>query len=320
MDELFAHEVGHNLGANHVPSNSNIAPEEAVRPYAFAYNNLAESVHTVTSQGTDTTFPVAIFSLAGNSGATVGVAGRQENARALRATVGMASRYSDVFAPPPGNRAPAAPTELTGYATSESSVHLTWKDNSTSEDTFEVLQAPTLAPRNVAFSGSRIRSVGANTVEVDLTGLSPDYYAFAVRARNAAGASETSNSIGFFLPRDPCNEDETTTCLQRGRFDVWLHFATDDGTGHGKVKRVDLGDASTLMYFFDESNVEMLIKVLDGCRINNRFWVFAAAATDLEYYLYVWDTTSGVVAIYYNSPGTAPRAVTDTQAFATCDR
>ncbi|MCY3592379.1 MAG: M12 family metallo-peptidase [Acidobacteria bacterium] len=320
VDELFAHEVGHNLGANHVPSNSNLRPEEAVRPYAFAYNNLAERVHTVTSQGTDTTFPVAIFSLAGNSGATVGVAGRQENARALRATVDMASRYSDVFAPPSGNGAPAAPTELTGYATSESSVHLTWKDNSTSEDTFEVLRAPTLAPRNVAFSGSRIRSVRANTVQVDLTGLSPGYYAFAVRARNAAGASETSNSIGFYLPRDPCEETETGTCLQRGRFDVWLHFGTDEGTGHGKVKRVDLGDASTLMYFFDESNVEMLIKILDGCRINNRFWVFAAAATDLEYYLYVWDTTTGVAAIYYNSPGTAPRAVTDTRAFATCDR
>ncbi|MDE2691408.1 MAG: fibronectin type III domain-containing protein [Acidobacteriota bacterium] len=215
---------------------------------------------------------------------------------------------------------PAAPTELIGYATSESSVRLAWKDNSTGEDTFEVLRSASYAPRNVAFSGSRIRSVSVNTVQVDLTGLSPGYHAFAVRARNAAGASETSNSVAFLLPRKPCNESETGTCLQRGRFDVWVHFGTDDGTGHAKVKRVDLGDAATLIYFFDESNVEMLIKILDGCRINSRFWVFAAAATDLEYYLYVWDTTTGVAAIYYNSPGTAPRAVTDTQAFATCDR
>ena len=215
---------------------------------------------------------------------------------------------------------PAVPTELTGYATSESSVHLTWKDNSTSEDTFEVLQSDSLVPRNWSFYGSRIRSVGANTVQVDLEGLSPGHYAFAVRARNAAGASETSNSSGFFLPRKPCEETETGTCLQRGRFDVWVHFGPDDDIGHAQVKPVDLGDASTLMYFFDESNVEMLIKVLDGCRINNRFWVFAAAATDLQYYLYVWDTTTGVAAIYYNSPGTAPRAVTDTQAFTTCDR
>jgi hypothetical protein len=319
-DSLFAHEVGHNLGANHVPSNAVLTPEEAVRPYAFGFNNLTERIHTVTSQGTDTTFPVAIFSLAGNRGSIVGVAGRQENARALRLTVGMASRYSDVFAPPAGNRAPAAPTKLTGYATSDSSLRLTWKDNSNNEDSFELLRSNDLAPRTREFYGAPIRTLGANTMQVDLTGLEYGYHAFAVRARSAGGVSETSNNLAFWLPRDPCNEGDLTACLQRGRFDVWVHFWTDGDVQHGKVKQVDLGPDSSLYYFFDENNVEMLVKVLDGCRMNDHFWVYAAAATDLRYNLHVWDTRTGVAVVYQNSPGTVPVAVTDAQAFATCGR
>ena len=320
VDSLFAHEVGHNLGANHVPSNAGLAPEEAVRPFAFAFNNLTERVHTVTSQGTGTTFPVEVFSLSGNSGTVLGVRDRQENARALRATVGVASRYSDVFAPSAGNRAPAAPTRLTGFATSDSSLRLTWKDNSSNEDSFELLQSIDLAPRNREFSGTPIRTVGANTVQLDLTALGHGYHAFAVRARSAGGVSETSNSIAFWLPRDPCNEGDLTACLQRGRFDVWVHFWTDGDVQHGKVKQVDLGPDSSLYYFFDENNVEMLIKVLDGCRENNHFWVYAAAATDLRYNLHVWDTRTGVAVVYQNSPGTVPLAITDSQAFATCGR
>jgi len=320
VDYLFAHETGHNLGANHVPSNSNVAPEDAVRPYAYAYINLAEGIHTVTSSGTGTTSPVPVFSHVRNSGATVGVAGRQENARALRSTVDMASRYSDAFAPPSGNRAPAAPTDLTGYATGDSSVFLTWKDNSNDEDSFELLRSSGFALRNREFSGSPIRTVGPNSVQVDLSGLGHGYHAFAVRARNGDGVSDTSNSIAFWLPRDPCNEGQWTACLQRGRFDVWVHFWTGGDVQHGKVKQVDLGDASSLYYFFDENNVEMLIKVLNGCRTNNHFWVFAAAATDLEYNLHVWDTRTGVAVVYRNPAGTVPVAINDSSAFATCDR
>jgi len=320
MEVIFAHQVGHNLGGNHEPSNTTTSPQDAVRPFAFAYINEAESIHTIVGNGTGETVTVNAFSFSGNRGIALGVRDRQENARALRVTAGMASRYSDALASPSGNSAPAAPTELTGYATSDSSVVLNWKDNSNNEDAFELLHTSELAPRNREFSGSPIRTVGPNSVQVDLSGLGRGYHAFAVRARNRGGVSETSNSVAFWLPRDPCTEGEFTACLQRGRFDVWVHFWTGGDVQHGKAKQVDLGDASSLYYFFDENNVEMLIKVLNGCRTNNRFWVFAAAATDLEYNLHVWDTKTGVAVLYRNPAGTVPAAINDSSAFATCDR
>ena len=62
----------------------------------------------------------------------------------------------------------------------------------------------------------------------------------------------------------------------------------------GGAGRAD--DGQTLFYFFDPANWEMLVKVLDGCEINNHFWVFAAAATDVEYTLTVTDTETGRTA------------------------
>jgi hypothetical protein len=62
----------------------------------------------------------------------------------------------------------------------------------------------------------------------------------------------------------------------------------------------------------------MLIKVLDGCNINNRYWVFAAATTNVEYTLRVTDTETGASKQYRNPLGQASPAITDTSAFATC--
>ena len=77
-------------------------------------------------------------------------------------------------------------------------------------------------------------------------------------------------------------------------------------------------DTSGLFWFFDADNWEVLVKVLDGCAINQRFWVFAAATTNVEYTLRVTDIESGALSEYFNPLGRAADAITDTSAFATC--
>ncbi len=74
---------------------------------------------------------------------------------------------------------------------------------------------------------------------------------------------------------------------------------------------------SGLFWFFEAENRELLVKVFDGCGINDRFWVFSAATTDVEFTLRVTDTMSGTVKTYFNPLGVAA-ANTDTDAFATC--
>jgi hypothetical protein len=60
----------------------------------------------------------------------------------------------------------------------------------------------------------------------------------------------------------------------------------------------------------------MLIKVLDGCKINGHFWVYSAAATDLGLDITVTDTATGATWNYYEKgPGPPAPAITESKAF-----
>ncbi len=105
--------------------------------------------------------------------------------------------------------------------------------------------------------------------------------------------------------------------MNGGRFAVSATWKDFDGK-RGKAKAASkLGDSGTF-FFFAKENWEMVVKVLDGCEANNRYWVFAAATTNLEHTLRVRDTVSGKVKSYRNRLGHTPDIVTDSAAFASC--
>jgi hypothetical protein len=74
-------------------------------------------------------------------------------------------------------------------------------------------------------------------------------------------------------------------------------------------------NGSGMFWFFDQENWEVLVKVLDGCGVNGRFWVFAASTTDLGYAIRVEDTATGEVREYRAEPGAPASAITDMEAF-----
>lgn len=122
------------------------------------------------------------------------------------------------------------------------------------------------------------------------------------------------------LDPDRCARNETTACLAPDRFEVRVRWRTAQGqTGFGHRKEIGSTN-SVLFWFFDPSNVEILVKVLDGCPLNQRYWVFGAASTDVEYTLEVIDRERGdITKTYFNTLGTASPAITDSNAFATCN-
>ncbi|MEM7349295.1 MAG: hypothetical protein AAF657_00720 [Acidobacteriota bacterium] len=119
---------------------------------------------------------------------------------------------------------------------------------------------------------------------------------------------------------EACVEDGETLCLNGGRFQVrgsWRDFG--DETGSARVVSLPVeSDDSGLFWFFGPNNWEVLIKILDGCSINNRYWVFSAATTNVEYSLEITDTQTRAIRTYTNPLGISAAAVTDTDAFATC--
>jgi hypothetical protein len=105
-----------------------------------------------------------------------------------------------------------------------------------------------------------------------------------------------------------------TLSLQGGRFQVGVTWKTTDGaTGPGTP--VTLTGDSGYFWFFNAANVELIVKVLDGCSLNQRFWVFAGGLTNVNTTLTVTDTHTGAVKIYTNPPSTPFKPIQDTSAF-----
>lgn len=114
-----------------------------------------------------------------------------------------------------------------------------------------------------------------------------------------------------------CPADLTTLCLNGGRFLVRADWTEADGTaGHGTG--VALTADTGYFWFFSSSNVEMVVKVLNGCGFNSRYWVFAGGLTNVEVLLTVVDTQNGTTKTYHNPVNTAFQPIQDTAAFATC--
>lgn len=113
-----------------------------------------------------------------------------------------------------------------------------------------------------------------------------------------------------------CLNGGTTLCLQEGRFKVEVDWTTKTGTGHGNA--VPLTDQSGYFWFFDASNVEITIKIIDACSLNNRYWIFFSGLTNVGVKLTVTDLQTGTVKTYNNPLNKTIATVLDTNAMAVC--
>ncbi len=124
------------------------------------------------------------------------------------------------------------------------------------------------------------------------------------------------NHSGMGVAPGPCSPTDSL-CLNNDRFKVRSHFLTSAAqTGSAGVFK--LTDDTGYLYFFNPSNVEAVVKVLNACSLNNRYWVFAGGLTDVRTVITVTDTQRNAVRTYINPQGTAFQPIQDTAAFATC--
>ena len=311
-DETFAHEIGHNLGANHDPPNAGSNWEDAdrrnnvsVQPYAFGHTwfsgqhpNIPDR-DTIMSYGSGRPEPwfstVRVQPRIEGRNAVFGIANERENERALRATVGIVARFSDALPrgtgpdpepPPPSGDGPTAPGNLTGTSTGPTSVRLSWVDRSDNETGFEV-------QLRQGRGGWRTDStVPANTTTADITGLTPGgRYDFRVRAFNDSGRSP-SNLVTIVLPSTDFTDCEPTAPLITFAHGYTVSMCVEylEG-GVGPIVKEDAKDyglesrESGILYFFDRDNAEVLVKVLDACAISDYLWVYVAPVTTLAFNL-----------------------------------
>lgn len=213
------------------------------------------------------------------------------------------------------SQVPAPPTDLEATPQSTTEIRLEWDDNSDSESAFRIEAKP------LGGTYAEVATTAANITTVVVNGLSPaTAYTFRVTAVGETGTSAPSNEVtaATLAPVTPCVADSHTLCLNNDRFKVTLSWKISTGQTGVATQVAVPSDESGLLWFFEDDNWEMLVKVLNGCESNDHYWVFFVAATDVEYTLTVVDTQTGQVQVYYNPLGRPSPLVTDTSAFATC--
>lgn len=123
----------------------------------------------------------------------------------------------------------------------------------------------------------------------------------------------------------PCVPTETALCIddQAGdrRFKVEVEYASAQAggvSGHGKA--IPLGSLGVnrggLFWFFSQDNPELIVKILNGCANNGKFWVFISGGTNVGMTITVSDTVTGEVHSYYNRDLTPFAPIQDTVALS----
>ncbi len=164
--------------------------------------------------------------------------------------------------------------------------------------------------------------VWALTAQLGACGAAP-----IVAARGPAGGLDTVvASTSSALPGS-CAPGATTLCIDDqsgdGRFEVKVHYQTTQGGGlAGDGQAIPLASVGVahggLFWFFGADNPEMLIKVINACGLNQRYWVFYSADTNVGLAVTVTDTRTGGSVVYSDPDLTAAPPVQDTSALP-CD-
>jgi hypothetical protein len=121
----------------------------------------------------------------------------------------------------------------------------------------------------------------------------------------------------YVAAANACVSNPTTLCLNNGRFELTARWRTSDGN-NGSARAVSLTNESGYFWFFTPGNVEATVKVLNGCGINNRYWVFGSGMTNVEVEMLVIDRQTGLARSYTNTLGQSFAPILDTNAFASC--
>jgi hypothetical protein len=152
--------------------------------------------------------------------------------------------------------------------------------------------------------------------------VSDDGSTLVAGALGAIVSGNFDQGAAYVFSNPRCRGSDTTLCLddQPGdqRWQIGATFAT--GTSGGAAHDIELASLGVshggLFWFFDGANPEILLKVLDGCAVNQHFWVFSSATTNVGFTVTVTDTRAGRAKVYTNQNGTAASPIQDTGAFA----
>ena len=176
---------------------------------------------------------------------------------------------------------------------------------------------PRLSPLGDHGGPTPTHALLADSPAIDLGDLGPAAGCLPVDQRGRLRPSGNGCDAGAFERHPGCQPDETTLCLGAGdRFRVTAHWTAKGESGD--ARSIPLATDTGSFWFFNPANVELTLKVLDGCAVNDRFWVFVSGLTDVRVDVTVEDTRTGRTWTYSNPADTPFQPRLDTKALDVC--
>jgi len=136
----------------------------------------------------------------------------------------------------------------------------------------------------------------------------------AFLSSSVALAADVRHEPSPVLTSSTCSSTPTTLCLNHSRFSVAASWRVPDQERSGQATSLPLREDTGLFWFFDDSGIDLVVKILDGTGVNGSYWVFYAGLSDVEYTITVTDLKNGRVQTYDNPSGSFA-SVADTSAF-----
>lgn len=184
------------------------------------------------------------------------------------------------------------------------------------EYTLTVTDTATGAVKTYVNPSGQFASVG-DTAAFDPSGAAPA----TVRVEGVAAPEAALASVQRLIDAAQPSTEDFTPCpdapfgfnLSGCRFHIEVEW--DDGRGRTGIGHpVQLTNDTGYFWFFADTNVELMIKVLDARPVNGNFWVFFGALSNVQYSVTVTDSVTKSVKRYSNHSGTFA-SVGDTAAF-----
>jgi hypothetical protein len=197
--------------------------------------------------------------------------------------------------------APPAPANLTAMPDAKGEIVLGWRLEPGAVTAVRVEQSSPLG------DFARIAQLPAGATGYAVSGLTAGMpYTFRVRAQNAGGMSPPSNLASAAAASGgpaACAAAADSLCLLGGRFQVTAHWRNAATGEHGSGQAIPSTDQTGMFWFFSATNVELIVKVIDGRALNGFFWTFYGGLSDVEYWVTVTDTRTGHAQTYLNPSG-----------------
>jgi hypothetical protein len=124
----------------------------------------------------------------------------------------------------------------------------------------------------------------------------------------------------------PCIPSTTRLCLLDGRFAAVVRWSDGGPAGLRDAfvaapRTSGEGSSAGLFSFYqaDPNNWELLVKMIDGCGSNGRFWLLVSASTGFEWELTVTDLVAGTSRTFQHPLDGQASGIADFAAFDTCN-